>query len=53
MVTANKENRKELHLKVKIELPFDAAGRPLSLSPEKTSIQKTEAAKAALQPYSQ
>ena len=53
MITANNENRKELRLNIKVELPFDAAGPPLGLSPEKTRIQKTEAAKAALQPYSQ
>ena len=53
MVRANNENRKELHLQVKIELPFDAAGPTLCLSHEKTRIQKTQAAKAALQPYSQ
>ena len=53
MVRANNENTKELRLKVKIELPFDAAGPPLGLSPEKTRIQKTEPAKAELQPYSQ
>ena len=53
MVTANNENRKELRLKVKTELPFDAAGPPLGLSPDKTRIQRTQAAKAALRPYSQ
>ena len=53
MVRANNENRKELRLKVKVEIPFDAAGPPLGLSPEKTRIEKTRAAKAALQPYSQ
>ena len=40
-------------LKVKIELPFNPAGAPLDLPPEKTRIEKTQAAKAAVQPYSQ
>ena len=52
-VTANNENRKELCLKVKMEVPFNPAGEPLDLSPEKTRIEKTQAAKAAEQPYSQ
>ena len=51
-LTANNENRKELRLKVKVEVPFNPAGTPLGLSPEKTRIEKTQAAKAALQPYS-
>lgn len=53
MVRANSENRKELHVKVNIELPFGPAGPPLGLSPEKTRIEKTQAATVALQPYSQ
>ena len=40
-------------MKVTIEVPFNPAGAPLGLSPEKTRIEKTRAAKAALQPYSQ
>ena len=52
-VTANSENRKQLCLKVKMEVPFNPAGAPLDLSPEKTRIEKTQAAKAAVQPYSQ
>ena len=53
MVKANNENRKELRLDVKIELPFDAAGPPLRLSSEKTRIEKTQTAEAPLQQYSQ
>ena len=45
LVTANNENRKELCLKVKMEVPFNPAGAPLDLSPEKTRIEKTQAAK--------
>ena len=52
-VTANNENRKELCLKVKTEVLFNPAGAPLNLSPEKTRIEKTQAAKAAVQLYSQ
>ena len=52
-VTANNEKRKELCLKVKMEVPFNPAGAPLDDSPEKTRIEKTQAAKAAEQPYSQ
>ena len=52
VVTANNDNRKELHVKVETELPFDPAGPLLGLSPEKTRIEKTQAAIAALQPYS-
>ena len=52
-LTANNENRKELRLKGKIEVPFNPAGAPMGLSPEKTRMKKTGAAKAALQPYSQ
>ena len=52
-VTANNENRKELCLKVKMEVPFNTAGAPLDLSPEKTRIEKTQAAKSAEQTYSQ
>ena len=39
-------------MKVKLEVPFNPAGTPLGLSPEKTRIEKTQAAKAALQSYS-
>ena len=53
MVRANNEKRKELCLKVKIEPPFDPAGPELGLSPEKSRIEKTQAARAALQQYSQ
>ena len=42
-----------MRLKVKIESPYDLEGPPLDLSPEKTRIEKTQAAKAAEQPYSQ
>ena len=52
-VTANNEKRKELCLKVKMEVPFNPAGAPLDDSPEKTRIEKTQAAKASEQPYSQ
>ena len=52
MIRANNENRKELQGKVKFEIPVDPAGPPLGLSPEKTRIEKTQAATAALQPYS-
>ena len=52
-LTANNENRKELRLKGNIEVPFNPAGTPMGLSPEKTRMKKTWAAKAALQPYSQ
>ena len=52
-VRANNENRKELCLKVKMEVPFNPAGAPLDLSPEKTRIEKTQATKAAVEPYSQ
>ena len=44
-VTANNENRKELCLKVKMEVPFNPAGAPLDLSPEKKRIEKTQAPK--------
>ena len=53
MLTANNENRKELRLKANFEIPFNPAVTPLGLSPEKTRVEKTWAAKAALQPYSQ
>ena len=36
-----------------MEVPFNPAGAPLDDSPEKTRIEKTQAAKAAEQPYSQ
>ena len=52
-VITNNENRKELCLKVKREVPFNPAGAPLDLSPEKTRIEKTQAAKAAEQHYLQ
>ena len=52
-VRANNENRKELCLKVKMEVPFNPAGAPLDLAPEKRSIEKPQAAKAAVLPYSQ
>ena len=48
-----REGRKELRLKGNIEVPFNPAGTPMGLSPEKTRMKKTWAAKAALQPYSQ
>ena len=41
-VTANNENRKELCLKVKMEVPFNPAGAPLDLSHEKKRIEKTQ-----------
>ena len=53
MVTANTENRKELRLKVKLEPPFHSAGPPMSLSPEKSRVEKAQASTAALQELSQ
>ena len=53
MVRANNENRKELRFQVKTEVPFNPAGPPLGLSPENTRVDKTQAGKTALQPYSQ
>ena len=37
------ENRKELRLKGNIEVPFNPAGTPMGLSPEKTRMKKTRA----------
>ena len=53
MVGANNENRRELRFKVITEVPFNPAGPPLGLSPEKARVEKTQAGKGALQQYSQ
>ena len=53
MVTATKENRKELPLKVNIEPPFGSAGPPQRLSPDESRVEKAQASTAALQEFSQ
>ena len=52
-VTANNENRKELCLKVKMEVPNDAAEPLMGLNPKKTRIGKAQTGKRALQHYLQ
>ena len=51
LVTASSENRMEVHLKVKLDLPYDLVGPLLALSPEKTRIRKTQAGNPALHQY--